>query len=343
MLFESFRLRGVTFPNRIVMSPMCQYSAAADGRATDWHLVHYGARAAGGAGLVMLEATAVESRGRISDRDLGLWDDGQVDGLARVVRFCQAQGARVGVQIAHAGRKAWSDRKGRGPEQPVGPSPLPFAEGWAVPAELTAGEVARVVESFRRAAERALWAGFDVLEIHAAHGYLLHEFLSPLANRREDEYGGSLPNRLRLPLAVIAAVRSAWPEDRPLFIRVSASDYAAGGLTVEEMVEMARSFRQAGVDLVDVSSGGLVPAEIPVGPGYQVRFAERIRCGAGVPTCAVGLITAPEQAEQVLRSGQADMVALGRELLRHPHWPLYAARALGADVRWPAQYARARF
>ncbi len=342
LLFEPFTLRGVTLPNRVVMPPMCQYRATADGEATEWHLVHYGARAVGGAGLIIIEATAVESRGRISVNDLGLWDDRHVEGLARLARFCREQGARVGIQVAHAGRKAFTAAKGRGPATPVAPSPIPYAEGWVVPAELGREELDAVVEAFRLAAVRAAAAGFDVLEVHAAHGYLLHEFLSPLANRRADEYGGSLENRLRFPLRVIEAVRRAWPEDRPLFVRISATDYLPGGIDVEEMVAMARAFKEAGADLIHVSSGGVLHADIPVGPGYQVPLAARIRAGAGVPTCAVGLITAPEQAEQVLRCGQADLVALGRELLRHPHWPLYAAHRLGADVPWPEPYRRAR-
>lgn len=341
LLFETLTLRGVTLRNRIVMPPMCQYMASEEGEATEWHLVHYGARAVGGAGLVIVEATAVEARGRISTRDLGLWDDRQVEGLARIVRFCRAQGARVGIQIAHAGRKAFTPHKGRGPALPVAPSALPYGEGWVVPAALAREELDGVVEAFRLAAARAVEAGFDVLEVHAAHGYLLHEFLSPLSNRREDEYGGPLENRLRLPLRVLSAVRAVWPEERPLFVRVSATDYLPGGIEVEEMVAMARAFKAAGVDLVHVSSGGLMHAPIPVGPGYQVPLAARIRAEAGVPTCAVGLITSPEQAEQVLRCGQADLVALGRELLRHPHWPLYAAHRLGADVAWPEPYWRA--
>lgn len=342
LLFEPMMLRGVELRNRIMMSPMCQYLATEEGEATEWHLVHYGARAAGGVGLIMVEATAVESRGRISRNDLGLWDDRHVDGLARIVRYCQGQGARMGVQLAHAGRKAWSPDKGRGPAQAVAPSPLPFAPDWPVPTELTPAGIDGVADAFRNAAERAARAGFDVVEIHAAHGYLLHEFMSPLSNRREDEYGGSPANRLRLPLRVLAAVREAWPADRPVFVRVSATDYLEGGLDVEEMVGMVRAFKQAGADLIDVSSGGLQQAPIPVGPGYQVALAARVRQGAGIPTGAVGLITAPEQAEQILRTGQADLVVLGRELLRHPHWPLYAAHRLGAEAAWPGAYVRAK-
>ena len=341
-LFEPLTIRGVTVKNRIMMSPMCQYSAGPDARANDWHLVHLGARAVGGVGLVMVEATAVESRGRISESDLGLYDDGHVEPLARIVRFCHQQGAAIGIQIAHAGRKAWTPAKGHGPEQPVAPSPIPFDEGYAVPRELSRGEVGQVVEAFRRAAERALAAGFDVLEVHGAHGYLIHEFLSPLTNRRQDEYGGVLANRARFLRQVVRAVRSVWPEDRPLFLRVSSADYAPGGLEVGDLVEVARMAKEDGVDLVDCSSGGAVPVAPPAYPGYQVPFAERIRREAGVLTAAVGLISTPELAEEIVRNGRADLVALGRELLRHPYWPLDAARALGVDLEWPVQYRRAK-
>lgn len=341
-LFKPFSIKGITIRNRIMLSPMCQYSADGDGMAADWHLVHYGARAAGGAGLLMLEATAVQPEGRISENDLGLWNDGQVEGLARIARFCRRQGATVGIQLAHAGRKAWSARKGRGPSQPVAPSAVPFDEESVVPRELTIAEMDEIIQAFRRAAVRAMTAGFDVVEIHAAHGYLLHEFLSPLSNRRQDEYGGSLANRLRFPNRVIDAVRSVWPEDRPLFIRVSASDYTPGGIVVEEMVEMVRSFQARGIDLVDTSSGGLIPAPIPLQPGYQVPFAEKIKRETGAATAAVGLITTPEQAEEIVAQGRADLVALGRELLRTPQWPLTAARRLGVDIAWPVQYLRAK-
>ncbi|MFO7173180.1 MAG: NADPH dehydrogenase NamA [Bacillota bacterium] len=343
LLFEPITFRGVTLRNRIVMSPMCQYSAGADGRATDWHLVHYGARATGGVGLILVEATAVESRGRISTEDLGLWDDSQIEPLARIVRYCKSQGAAMGIQLAHAGRKAWSFTRGQGPEEPVGPSPVPYGPDWVTPRPLDAEGIEQVVAAFQAAAARALAAGFDVVEIHAAHGYLLHSFLSPLSNQREDEYGGSLGNRMRLLLRVVEAVRRVWPEEKPLFVRVSASDYVAGGLEPDDLVRVARALAPLGVDLVDCSSGGLVSgARIPVGPGYQVPFAEKIRREAGIPTGAVGLITRPEQAEEILLNGRADLVLLGRELLRNPYWPLQAARILGAEVQWPAQYLRAK-
>lgn len=343
-LFDSIAWRGLTLRNRIVMSPMCQYSAGSDGCATDWHLVHYGSRAVGGVGLIILEATAVESRGRISEADLGLYDDRQVPPLARIVGFCHDHGVPAGVQLAHAGRKAWSPRRGVGPEPPVAPSPVPFAADWQVPRELPRDELPAIVEAFAQAARRALDAGFDVVEIHAAHGYLLHQFLSPLANRRQDDYGGDLQGRMRLLLEVVDAVRTVWPADRPLFVRLSAVDWAPGGLTLDDTVAVARALGEHGVDLVDCSSGGLVPpAEpIPEGPGYQVAFAAEVRRRAGTATGAVGRITDPAQADSIVRTGQADVVLLGRQLLREPFWPLRAARELGVDVPWPRQYLRAK-
>jgi 2,4-dienoyl-CoA reductase-like NADH-dependent reductase (Old Yellow Enzyme family) len=319
------------------------YTAGHDGLVIDWHLVHYTARATGGAGLLIVEATAVEPRGRISQNDLGLWDDAQIEPLARMARLVQAEGAVIGIQLAHAGRKAWSAAKGHGPEQPVAPSPLPFDEDWQVPHELAPAEIDQIVDAWRRAAARARAAGFDLVEIHAAHGYLNHEFLSPLSNRRTDDYGGALENRARLLLRVVEAVRQVWPEEKPLFVRVSATDWAEGGLVPDEVVSVARKLRTLGVDLVDCSSGGLMPAAPPgIGPGYQVPFAKKVRREAGIATAAVGLITKPELADEIVRNGRADLVALGRELLRHPHWPLDAARVLGHEVSWPRQYRRAR-
>ncbi|MCX6022458.1 MAG: NADH:flavin oxidoreductase/NADH oxidase [Chloroflexi bacterium] len=342
-LFSPLTIRGVTFRNRIMVSPMCQYSAGADGRATDWHLVHLGGRAVGGAGLVCVEATSVESRGRLSERDLGIWNDDQIEPLARVVRFSHEQGALMGMQLAHGGRKAWSDKKGFGPETPVAPCPLPFGEGWAVPEALDRDGIATVIDAFRQAARRSRDAGFDMVEVHAAHGYLLHEFLSPLSNEREDKYGGPLANRARLLLEVVAAIQEVWPEDRPLFVRISATDWSPGGWDIEESVELAVMLKERGVDLVDCSSGGLVPTQqIPLGPAYQTPFAERIRRATGVSAGAVGLITTPEMADEIIRNGRADLVLLGREFLRHPTWPLDAAKALGHDVAWPVQYLRAR-
>ena len=351
-LFSPLALRSVTLRNRIAVSPMCQYSAA-DGRANDWHLVHLGARATGGAGLVVFEATAVEPRGRISPADLGLWEDGQVEPLARLVRFVEGQGAVAALQLAHAGRKAstaapWD---GGGPVAPdaggwapvVGPSPIPFTNSHQTPAALDEAGLRAVVDAFGAAARRARAAGFRAVEVHCAHGYLVHQFLSPITNRREDRWGGSFENSTRLAREVVSAVRRAWPEDLPVLVRISATDWVAGGWDVDQSVELSRALRAAGADLVDVSSGGLVAtAQVPVGPGYQTGFAERIRREAGIATGAVGMIVTPEQADHAIRSGQADLVLLAREMLRDPNFPLRAAKALGQEGPWPRQYLRAR-
>jgi 2,4-dienoyl-CoA reductase-like NADH-dependent reductase (Old Yellow Enzyme family) len=342
-LFTPMRLRGLTLRNRIMMSPMCMYSAGEDGRATDWHLSHYQARAIGGAGLLVTEATAVEPRGRISQRDLGLWNDAQIGALARVVRLVQAEGAAIGVQLAHAGRKAWTPHKGHGPEEAVAPSALRFDDDWRTPHALNVGDMEAIIDAWGAAAGRAEAAGFDLVEIHAAHGYLNHQFLSPLSNIRTDSYGGALANRMRFLLRVTQAVRHVWPEDKPLLVRVSATDWTDGGLSPDEVVVVARELKAFGVDLVDCSSGGSVPVpQSGIGPGYQVPFAEVIRRESGLPTAAVGLITAPEHADEIVRNERADLVALGRELLRHPYWPLDAARILGHELEWPRQYRRAR-
>ena len=351
MLFEPLQLREVSLRNRVVVSPMCQYSSE-DGFANDWHFVHLGSRAVGGAGLVFTEATAVTPDGRISPQDLGIWKDDHVAFLSRITRFIEGRGAVAGMQLAHAGRKAstappWKGGKPMTPQEggfaPIfAASPIAFYEGH-VPQELDEGGITRVVRAFADGAERALRAGFRVLEIHAAHGYLLHEFLSPLSNHRRDRYGGSFENRTRALLEATRAVRGRWPEKYPLLVRVSATDWAEGGWDVEQSIELCRRLSQEGVDLIDCSSGGLVPfARVPAGPGYQAEFAERIRRDAGVRTGAVGLIRSPWQAEHILRSGQADAVFLARELLRNPYWPLAAAKELGAQVRWPEQYERAR-
>lgn len=324
-----------------MMSPMIQLSASREGIASDWHLAHYGARAVGGVGLIMLEATAVESRGRITEYDLGIWDDRHVEGLARIVSFCKAHGAAIGVQLAHAGRKAWSRNNGIGPEQAVGPSALPFEPHWPMPRELSAEEIEDLVDLFANAARRAVAAGFDVVELHGAHGYLINQFISPLSNLRDDEYGGDDERRLTFPRRVAQAVREVWG-DRPLFMRVSATDYADGGIDIHRMVKIARAMNEVGVDLIDCSSGGTTPQQPPAWRGYQIPFAETIRRQAGVMTAAVGLITKPELAEEIVRNGRADLVALGRELLRHPYWPLDAARELGVDLPWPVQYERAK-
>ena len=348
-LFEPLTLRGATARNRIWVAPMCQYSAL-DGMPGDWHLVHLGARAVGGAGVVLTEATAISPEGRISPQDTGIWTDEQASAWARVVAFVQAQGALAGVQLAHAGRKASTRRPwdGRGvvPLEeggwiPVGPSDLAFP-GLADPTALDEAGIAEVRADFVAATRHALAAGFDLIELHAAHGYLLHEFLSPLSNTRTDGYGGDLAGRMRLVLEVVEDVRAAWPQDRPLLLRISASDWFEGGWTPEDSVVLAKEAAARGVDLIDCSSGGNALADIPVGPGYQVPFAAAVRSGAGVPTGAVGLITDAQQAEQILTDGYADVVLLARELLRDPHWPLRAATELGAAVAWPAQYDRAR-
>ena len=352
MLFTPLKLRELTLRNRIAVSPMCQYSAQ-DGRANDWHLVHLGSRAVGGAALVIVEATAVEARGRISPADLGLWEDGQIEPLARIVRFVEEQGALACLQIAHAGRKAstrapWD--QGGAPVPPdeggwpvVAPSPLPFAPGHPVPTALDAAGIAAVTRAFADAAKRALVAGFRSIEVHAAHGYLAHQFLSPISNRREDAYGGSFENRTRFAREVVSAVRQVWPERWPLLVRISATDWMDGGWNVDESVALCRMLRELGADLIDTSSGGMVAtARVPLGPGYQTSFAERIRREAGVATGAVGMITSPEQADTIVRTGQADLVLLARELLRDPYWPLHASTRLRAEMEWPRQYLRAK-
>ncbi len=349
-LFDGLRIRGLEFHSRVFVSPMCQYSSE-DGFASDWHLVHLGSRAVGGAALVFTEATAVTPEGRISPQDLGLWKDAHVEALARIARFVREQGSRAGVQLAHAGRKAstyrpWAGKPGSVPADAGGwtalaPSAVAF-EGYATPAAASEQEVRDVVRAFADAAARAREAGFEVVELHLAHGYLLHQFLSPLSNRRTDAYGGSFENRTRLAREVVEAVRREWPARLPLFVRVSATDWVEGGWDVEHTVELARALAPLGVDLVDCSSGGLVAhAKVPVGPGYHVPFAERVRREAGILTAAVGLITEPAQAEQIVREGRADAVLLARELLRDPYWPMRAARELGQAASWPAQYLRA--
>jgi 2,4-dienoyl-CoA reductase-like NADH-dependent reductase (Old Yellow Enzyme family) len=353
MLFSPLKMRDVEIRNRIGVSPMCQYSCQ-DGFANDWHLVHLGAFATGGAGVVFTEAAAVLPEGRISPQDLGVWDDPHMETLTRIADFVTRQGAVPGIQLAHAGRKASTRRpwEGRGlassdeggwPDDVWAPSALPFSDTYPRPHALDEGGIQRVARAFGDAAARAAEAGFRMVEVHAAHGYLLHEFLSPLANRRDDLYGGSLENRARALLEVVDTIRSRWPERLPLWVRISATDWAEGGWDVDGSVALARLLRAHGVDAVDVSSGGLVPyQEIPVAPGYQVPFAARIRREASIPTAAVGMITDPKQAEAVLTAGDADMVLLAREMLRQPRWPLMAAHALGDDGPWPSQYLRAR-
>jgi 2,4-dienoyl-CoA reductase-like NADH-dependent reductase (Old Yellow Enzyme family) len=355
-LFSPLTIRGITFKNRIMVSPMCMYSSQ-NGFANDWHLVHLGTRAVGGAGLVFTEATAVEARGRIAPQDLGIWDDRHVAKLAQIAQFVKEQGAVPGMQLAHAGRKAsvarpWEGGKPLGeaqggwPSAIVGPSPAAFAEGYYVPHEVTKAEIEEIIQAFAKGAQRAVRAGFEVLEIHAGHGYLINQFLSPAANRRSDEYGGSLESRARLLLEIVQAIRSVVPAELPLFVRLSATDWlpeTEPGWTIEDSLVLAKLLAPAGIDLVDTSSGGVSPRQqIKARPGYQVPFAARLRRETPILTAAVGLIFEAEQADAIIREGQADLIALARELLRDPYWPLHAARSLGHDIKWPDQYERAK-
>jgi len=350
MLLEPITLGELHLRNRIVVSPMCQYSSP-DGMPTDWHLVHLGSRAVGGAALVFTEATSISPEGRISPNDAGIWNDAQAEAWSRIASFIRGQGAAAGMQLAHAGRKASTDAPWRGGGQldaehggwtPVAPSAIPFDEDYPVPTALDVAGIAKVVDDFRAAARRAREAGFEVIEIHGAHGYLIHQFLSPLSNTRTDQYGGSLENRARLLREVIAAVRESWPAPMPLWVRLSATDWAKGGWDIDECVQLARLLRADGVDVIDCSSGGTVPhPKIPTGPGYQVPFAARIRREAGIPTSTVGLITEPRQAEEILQRGDADVIEMAREFLRDPYFPRRAAKELGETVCVPEQYARA--
>lgn len=351
ILFSPIKLRSISFRNRIFVSPMCQYSSR-DGLPTDWHLVHLGSRAVGGAGLVMVEATAVTPEGRISPGDSGIWSDAHADAFTPIVSFIREQGAVPGLQLAHAGRKGscslpWLGGGPLGIEasgwQPLAPGSVPFDVGHPVPRALTVAEMDEIEARFRFAAHRALAAGFQVVELHMAHGYLLHEFLSPLVNHRDDNYGGSLENRLRFPLRVARGVREEWPAELPLLVRISSTDWVEGGWDIGQSVVLCRRLKEIGVDLIDCSSGFAVPDEpVPFGPGFQVPFAARVRAEAGIATGAVGFITEPAQAEQIVATGQADVVFLGRQMLRDPYWPLHAAKALGVDVPWPNQYLRAK-
>jgi len=350
-LFEPFALRSITLKNRIVVSPMCQYSSK-DGFANDWHLVHLGARAVGGAALVFSEATAVSPEGRITPQDLGIWKDEHIPQLKRITDFIRSQGSVPGIQLAHAGRKASHHRPWEAggaalapDEQPwttEAPSALPFKEGEPAPRELSTEDIARITEDFRKATERALAAGFDVIEIHAAHGYLIHEFLSPLSNQRQDDYGGSFENRIRFLLQITKAIRAALPDQLPLVVRISATDWVDGGWSADDSVALARVLKTEGVDLIDCSSGGNSPAQkIKVEPLYQTPFAARVRAEAGIATGAVGLITTAAEAEGIIANEQADLVFLARQLLRDPYFPLHAAAELGATLPWPVQYERA--
>jgi 2,4-dienoyl-CoA reductase-like NADH-dependent reductase (Old Yellow Enzyme family) len=348
-LFDPITLRDLTLPHRLIVSPMCQYSSVG-GFATDWHLVHLGSRAVGGASLVFTEATAVTAEGRISPQDLGIWDHAHIDGLQRITAFLHSQGSAAGIQLAHAGRKAstmapWfgdgAVPPGQGDWEPVAPTSQPFSETYPVPRALTVPEIREVVNAFEAAALRARDAEFDVVEIHAAHGYLLHQFLSPLVNTRSDEYGGSFDNRARLCLDVADVVRHAWPERLPVFVRISSTDWIEGGWDIEQSLELARRLRDRGVDLIDCSSGGAIKASIPIAPGYQVPFAERIRRDARIATGAVGLITTARQADDIVANGQADCVLIARQYLRDPYLAAHVAEELGIKFPWPIQYRRA--
>ena len=350
-LFSPLKLREVVFRNRIFVSPMCQYSAV-DGVPNDWHMVHLGSRAVGGAALVIAEATAVSPEGRISPDDTGLWDHQQMTAFEKIAAFITSEGAIPGIQLAHAGRKAsmsspWNGGKlvqpDKGGWDVVAPSAIAYSEEYAMPHALSIQEIDTLVQKFTDSTTRAARAGFKVIEIHMAHGYLLHEFLSPLTNQREDAYGGSLERRMKLPLRVACAVRETFPASLPVFVRISATDWAEGGWNLEQSVIFCRELRKIGIDLIDCSSGGQVSyAKVPVGPGYQVPFAAAIRRETGIATGAVGMITKAQQAEDILENGEADVIFLGREMLRDPYWPLHAAREHGVDIPWPAQYLRAK-
>lgn len=350
-LFSPLKFREVEFRNRIFVSPMCQYSCV-DGMPTDWHLVHLGSRAVGGAGLVIVEASAVSLEGRISPGDIGIWNGSQAEEFKRIASFIEEQGAVPGIQLAHAGRKASTAApwKGGGPVgqndggwQTMAPSSIPFAQGYPAPREINKNDLSVIEEQFVSAARRAQEAGFKVLELHLAHGYLMHQFLSPLTNQRKDEFGGDLQGRMKFPLRVVKSVRDVWPAALPLFVRISATDWVEGGWDLAQSIHFARSLHDIGVDLIDCSSGGLVSyAKIPAKPGYQVPFAEAIRREAGIATGAVGLITEPQQAEEIIAKGEADAVLLARAMLRDPYWPIHAAKALAVDIPWPVQYERAK-
>ncbi len=332
-LFSPYTIRGVEFKNRIAMAPMCMYSSHnQDGQVEDWHKTHYTSRAVGQVGLIIVEATAVQAQGRISSEDLGIWSDDHVEGLTEAVRLMKQHGARTGIQLAHAGRKATVDGTIHAP------SPIAFNEDYKTPAEMTVEDIKETVEAFKQGAIRSKQAGFDVIEIHGAHGYLLNEFMTPLCNKRQDEYGGSVENRYRITGEVIDAIRSVW--EGPLFVRISAEDYKEGGMDPVQYVEMARWMKEQGVDLIDVSSGGVVPAAIHPFPGYQVPYADTIREQAKIATGAVGLITSALQAEEILQNDRADIVLLARELLRDPYWPYTAAKELGVEIESPTQYNR---
>lgn len=349
-LFSSYKLHDVSFKNRIVVSPMCQYSSV-DGFANDWHLIHLGTRAVGGAGLVFTEAAAVSPEGRITPDDLGIWKDEHIEYLKRITNFIEAQGSVAGIQLAHAGRKASHESPWKGGKiltderawETLAPNAIPYAPTDTLPKEMTIAEIKQLISDFEKAAQRSIDAGFKVIEIHAAHGYLINEFLSPLSNKRSDEYGGSFENRCRLLLEIVAATRKVIGNDMPLFVRISATDWVEGGWTIDDSIRLSSVLKSASVDLMDCSSGGNSrEQQIPVEPLYQVEFAEKIKKACDIPTGAVGLITTAEEAEMVLEKGQADLIIIGREFLRNPYFPLKAGKMLEDDKGWPNQYARAK-
>jgi NADPH2 dehydrogenase len=336
-LFSNFEIKDLKLKNRIVMAPMCQYSADNKGYMNNWHLIHYSTRAVGGVGLIMLEATAVEARGRISDRDLGIWDDNHIDGLSKIIEQCHSNGAKVGIQLAHAGRKC-----SIASEEIVAPSSIAFSLDYQTPKELSKEDIQKIVEAFGQGARRAFEAGFDLIEIHGAHGYLINEFLSPLTNKRTDEYGGSKKNRARFLKEVLSRVKDEWPEDKPITLRVSAEDYEPSGNHPAILAELINIFKDDGIDIINVSSGGVLPIGVDDFPGYQVTFSEIIRSDSNIPTIAGGIITSPLMAEEILRNNRADLIFLGRELLRNPYWSLQAASELRDNIEWPHQYERSK-
>ncbi len=336
-LFSDFKIKGMELKNRIVMAPMCMYSADGDGKPNNWHYTHYTSRAVGGAGLIIFEATGVESRGRISDKDLGLWSDEHVDGLKQIVEACQKHGAKVAVQLGHAGRKSEVTS-----ELSIAPSPVPFSEKYRVPVEMTIEDIKQVQIAFREAARRANLAGFDAIELHGAHGYLINQFLSPLTNKRTDEFGGSTENRSRFLKEILCEIRKVWPEVKPVIIRVSAEEYSENGNHPEGVAGILNFLKADGIDMINVSSGGVINANMDIFPGYQVKFAEVVKSETGLPVIAGGLITSALMAEEIIHNNRADLIYLGRELLRNPYWPLQAAKTLNSQLEWPVQYERAK-
>ncbi|MBS4538532.1 NADPH dehydrogenase NamA [Clostridium sp. D2Q-11] len=332
-LFSSIKIKDLNLKNRIVMAPMCMYSANKDGYANDWHYTHYTSRAIGGVGLILIEATAVESRGRISDGDLGIWDDSHVEGLKNIVDLSHKYDAKIGIQLAHAGRKCAVDS-----EEIIAPSSIAYNDKYGTPNEMTKDDIKEVINAFKKGASRAKEAGFDIIEIHGAHGYLISEFLSPLSNKRTDEYGGNFENRGRFLKEIIEEVRTVWPEDKPLMVRVSAEDYLEEGNHSKDLGNILGRVKNSGIDIVNVSSGGVAPAEINPYPGYQIKYAEIIKNITSLPVIAGGLITSPQMAEEIIQNERADLVYLGRALLRNPYWPLHSSQELGYDIQWPEQY-----